>query len=133
MVPFPFEFLSFPLLGLQFDLFSLSFCIPPFRCFVSTPYNQFGRGGNSHQQRAAALAARTSEGGLRSKVSNLGEVESEGAMVKVVISQHSYPHDAGHSQVSTPIKHSKIDKDYQPLVVNCKKRNIMCVKPKLVV
>ena len=50
-------------------------------------------------------------------------------MVKVVISQHSYPHDAGHSQVSTPIKHYKIDKDYHPLVVNW---NIMCVKRKLV-
>ena len=62
MVPlFPFEFLSFPLLlGLQLDLFSLSFCIPSFRCFVSTPYNQFGTGGNSHQP-PAALAARTSE------------------------------------------------------------------------
>ena len=46
-------------------------------------------------------------------------------MVKVVISQHSYPHDAGHSEVSTPIKHYKIDIEYQ--VVNCKKE---CTLPK---
>ena len=129
MVPFPFEFLSFPLLGLQFDLFSLSFCIPPFRYFVSTHRTTSLGEGETLTSSEQRLAARTSEGGLRSKVSNLGEVESEGAMVKVVISQHSYPHDAGHSQVSTPIKHYKIDKDYHPLVVNW---NIMCVKRKLV-
>ena len=35
-------------------------------------------------------------------------------MVKVVISQHSYPHDAGHSEVPTLIKHCKIDIDYRP-------------------
>lgn len=59
-------------------------------------------------------------------------------MVKVVISHHSYPHDAGHSQVSTPIKQHKIDNQYQPSMVHCKKnmhcqkRSVMSVKPELV-
>ena len=57
-------------------------------------------------------------------------------MVKVVISHHSYPHDAGHSQVSTPIKHrqrlSAIGSELQKKDMHCQKRNIMSVKPKLV-
>ena len=38
-------------------------------------------------------------------------------MPKVVISQHSYPHDAGHSEVPTHIKHYRRDIEYPPLML----------------
>ena len=38
-------------------------------------------------------------------------------MLKVVISQHSYPHDAGHSEVPTHIKHYRRDIEYPPLML----------------
>ena len=38
-------------------------------------------------------------------------------MPKVVISQHSYPHDAGHSEVPTHIKHNRRDMKYPTLML----------------